>query len=169
VVRTLNFPRIPDERFSWAGLGNDGSLQLDGKYFYRLSAVDRAGNSNVAESIHFTLDTKDRNAILTAQDVAFSPNGDRSKDRITLVPRTNNEIGITDFTVEILNENGLAVRSFGGRSRLQSEISWDGLGEDGRIVPEGTYKGLLNNKLRQWSDSRSIFQCLCCRYQLSNC
>jgi flagellar hook assembly protein FlgD/outer membrane protein OmpA-like peptidoglycan-associated protein len=143
VVRTLNFPRIPDERFSWAGLGNDGSLQLDGKYFYRLSAVDRAGNSNVAESIHFTLDTKDRNAILTAQDVAFSPNGDRSKDRITLVPRTNNEIGITDFTVEILNENGLAVRSFGGRSRLQSEISWDGLGEDGRIVPEGTYKGLL--------------------------
>jgi outer membrane protein OmpA-like peptidoglycan-associated protein/flagellar hook assembly protein FlgD len=143
VVKTLNFPRVPDEKFTWAGLGDNGELQTDGQYFYRLRAEDRAGNKNFAQSQVFTLDTKDRNAILTVQDVAFSPNGDRAKDRITFVPRTNNEIGITDFRVEIQNASNETIRTFTGRSRLQSEVIWDGLDDNGRAVGEGQYKGLL--------------------------
>jgi len=84
-VRKVQWTGQPPARFTWNGVDDQGKLLEDGEYIYRLSSTDRAGNSNSKTSEPFLLDTRDREALLTAQDPAFSPNGDRVQDVMVLV------------------------------------------------------------------------------------
>lgn len=142
-LKTWTWAGKLDDVVAWDGLSDKGILQKDGDYQYSLRATDEAGNSFLAKSETFKLDTAKKDALLTADLKAFSPNGDSVKDKIKLTPRTTVTEGIQSYTISIVNAKGMAQRSFTGLSQLPEFSVWDGLSDSGQRVPEGNYHGEL--------------------------
>ena len=71
-----------------------GERAPDGDYFYRLSAMDRAGNLGQSRVLRFSLDTEETPVLLSAGYDAFSPNGDGVRDIQTIRPELKINEGI---------------------------------------------------------------------------
>lgn len=143
VMRSWRWNGLPPSRISWNGTNQEGRLVEDGEYIYVLRSTDRAGNPFETRSRPFVLDTKERQALVTVEGQAFSPNGDGEKDRISLFPRSNILDGLSNYTVTILNQNNDPIRTFKGNRALPESLAWDGLDDKGRLASEEQYRALL--------------------------
>jgi outer membrane protein OmpA-like peptidoglycan-associated protein/flagellar hook assembly protein FlgD len=71
---------------------------------------------------------------------AFSPNNDRNRDTITIIPQLKETTGISDWRIDIQNSAGTTVQSFSARSTAPASQSWNGRDVAGTAVPDGTYR-----------------------------
>jgi len=133
----------PPFRYQWDGRGDDGTLLPDDEYTYQISGEDRAGNRGDSNEISFRLDTTDTPVLLTVQHEAFSPNGTGDRDTIALIPRLEVTEGILEHSLRILDDDGEAVRTFAGGSRVPDRFVWDGYDRHGRRAAEGEYQAEL--------------------------
>lgn len=147
VVRTFTWRGRLPEQFAWDGTDSRGRVVPDGNYFYRLEGVDPAGNRTLVLSPVFTVDTRERTLLLSAETMAFSPNNDGIQDRLTLLPRLNIQEGVGSWTLRIANAQGATVRTFSGSRSLPESIFWDGNLEGGGRAPEGRYSAALEVQL----------------------
>lgn len=140
-VRTMRFNGTPPARVSWDGLTDTGAQAPDGDYTYRLSATDQAGNSGGSDTpALFALSTADTPVMLSTDLRAFSPNNDRNKDTINIIPQLRVTAGISSWRIEILNSAGTAVRSFNGTTTVPASVSWNGQAESpAGTVSDGNY------------------------------
>ena len=145
VVKEFDFGEFPPESIAWNGFSSAGTLAHDGKYKFQLSATDLAGNKGVIISEDsFELNTKTAKVLLSATDVAFSPNGNKVKDTISFKPVLKDIDAIASYEFNILDSKGVAVKSIVDSKVIPSNFVWDGKGNDGIICPNGTYSALLN-------------------------
>jgi flagellar hook assembly protein FlgD/outer membrane protein OmpA-like peptidoglycan-associated protein len=154
-VRIFRFAGAPPAGVQWDGHTDDGALVRDGRYFYKLSATDRAGNFAEADTRPFMLSTAETDIMLTADLRAFSPNGDRMKDTVKLVPQIKSRDGITLWQAQILDDRKQVVRSFSGRATVPQNIEWDGKKDDGTAAADGQYTGLIFISYAQGGDPRA--------------
>ena len=140
VVYSVNWRGRVDTRLVWNGRGPEGQLLPDGTYRYVVRATDRAGNRGQSEVVALTLDTEDTQIFLSTDLSYFSPNADRVKDRVRILPQLRVTEGIRDYTLKISDAAGAVVRSYSGRATAPEPVSWDGLADDGRRVPDGAYR-----------------------------
>lgn len=138
-VKTFTWVDRADTKLNWDGYTSEGTLAPDGKYIYMLESTDDAGNRGTSNPLEFTLDTEDTPVLLTVSEEAFSPNGDGIKDLITLVPQVKEQEGIASFTVEIFSDDERVEKTFNGRGIVPPSFNWDGFGDDGSPVDDGTY------------------------------
>lgn len=143
-VRVLRFAGTPPPAIRWDGHTDAGALAPDGQYVYALSATDRAGNFAAAETQAFTLSTADTSILLTTDLRAFSPNGDRVKDTVNLVPQIKSRAGIASWQAEVLDAQGAAVRAFSGGATVPQNIAWDGKTGAGTAAPDGQYTARIS-------------------------
>ncbi|AEF85932.1 OmpA family protein [Treponema primitia ZAS-2] len=138
-VRTLRFTGVPVGRITWDGLTDAGALAQDGNYSYQLFSTDPAGNTGASNTVNFSLSTADTPVLLSTDLRAFSPNNDRNKDTINIIPQLQVTQGISSWRLDISNSDGVTVQSFNGQNTVPASVSWNGRDSAGNTVPDGNY------------------------------
>lgn len=157
-VRKYMFGEQPAAAFLWDGLDDGGTLCDDGFYTYRLYTTDLAGNSAEAVCSAFELNTGTTEVILTVQPMAFSPNGDKVQDSISLSPVVKSESGITSYVLSILDKSGDVVKTFKDKNSLPARFTWNGLSDDGGRCADGTYTASLETTAKNGSIAKTVTQ-----------
>ncbi|MBN1799845.1 MAG: OmpA family protein [Spirochaetales bacterium] len=78
--------------------------------------------------------------IIERNTPVFSPNGDGYKDMVLLSIKSDKELPISHYNLEILNGYNRPVKVFSGESVLAKKIVWDGRDDYKKLVADGTYK-----------------------------
>jgi flagellar hook assembly protein FlgD/flagellar motor protein MotB len=142
-VRTFRFTGFPNSRIEWDGRQDSGALAPDGDYTYHLYATDPAGNTGRSNIIRFSLSTADTPALLTTDLRAFSPNNDRVKDTVAVIPQLQVREGISSWKLDIIAGDNAVVRTFEGRGGVPGSIPWDGRTAAGAAAPDGSYSARM--------------------------
>ncbi|MCG8478086.1 MAG: OmpA family protein, partial [Spirochaetales bacterium] len=126
----------------WDGTDEDGAVVEDGRYRYRVSSVDGAGNRFSTTTPPFRADTREVEVRLRLSEAAFSPNGDGVLDSVDLVPGVNIESPIAEWALSVEDTaDGETIFETAGDGELET-VTWRGEGGTGR-APDGLYRGRL--------------------------
>ncbi len=137
VVFEYDFGANLPEQISWNGLDKDKNICADGKYDYEISAEDLAGNSFSAKTkTSFTLDTSKTEVMLSANHLAFNPNGARSDVTFSSVLKSS---AVKSYNFEIKNQSGVTVYAQNADGNVPANFVWNGNSADGKICPDGMY------------------------------
>ncbi len=132
----------------WDGTGDEGETVPDGEYTYVVSATDRAGNSIRKRIDPITVDTRKTPIEISVEQSAFSPNGDRTKDTLTLSTDVAVQEGIRGWEFYIFDTtSGEAVytETHPDARTVPTTIEWNGQATelDAATAPEGEYDAEL--------------------------
>jgi len=124
-LKTVPLGSVPANTLVWDGRDDGGKLAPDGKYAYRLTSTDRAGNTGYSNLAQVELNTEKADLILQASLSAFSPNGDGVKDSIVFTPILKAATAIERYTLAIKNSEGAVIRTIAGKGRVPPSITWN--------------------------------------------
>jgi flagellar hook assembly protein FlgD/outer membrane protein OmpA-like peptidoglycan-associated protein len=141
---------------TWDGTNDEGLIVPDGVYSYRISATDRAKNSESASLENIIVNTIQPTVNLVIADAYFSPNGDGVKDTILFAPLVPVKEGITGWSLQIQDMQGNLQRTISGGGAsggdsavtVPARIDFDGRNDRGTILSEGVYQGNLSVNYR---------------------
>jgi flagellar hook assembly protein FlgD/outer membrane protein OmpA-like peptidoglycan-associated protein len=160
-LKTLVWRGRADDKWTWDGKGDDGSLLPDGTYVYTLTSTDRAGNVGTSAAVSIRIDTEATPVRLSTDPQYFSPNGDGVKDKVRLIPSVRVTAGVDSWTFRVRDEKGTVVRTWTGRSKAPDEVAWDGIDDAGKHAPDGAYTAALDvnyvNGNKPHADSAPFF------------
>jgi len=144
--------------FDWDGRGDSGNLLADGSYIYEIASTDAAGNRGSNEPRRSVeIETQARSLRLSADQKAFSPNGDAVKDSLVLSVQAAAVDRLQSWELKILSADASpagaaqaagAVRSWRGGTDLAANYVWDGRTDSGIPAPDGSYRAVLDLKYR---------------------
>ncbi len=160
-LKTIQLGSVPANTLVWDGRDDEGKLAADGKYAYRLTSTDRAGNTGYSNLAQVELNTEKADLILQASLSAFSPNGDGVKDSIVFTPILKAATAIERYTLTIKNSEGAVIRTIAGKGRVPASINWNGIADPiagtatGERSPDGIYNAALEVTLVNQQTSRS--------------
>ena len=143
VVRTFELNSAAPRPLVWDGTGDDGTLQPDGVYRYRISATDRAGNTGGAELANIIVNTEATPVALRISGSYFSPTGQGAVNTIRLDPDVPNRRGIVDWSIVVRDANGGTVRTFADLASTPQPVVFNGRTDAGTVIPEGEYYAKL--------------------------
>ncbi len=149
VVRTYEWSNTSPDDFSWNGYDDNSEVVPDGVYSYRKWSQDRAGNSGSDGFTNIILNSEPTPVSLTISRSIFSPDDNGVNDTIRLVPDIGNTRGIRDWRLQVRNSRGTVVRTYqnAGVPR-DAGIVFNGNGDNGRQLPEGSYTAELTVQYR---------------------
>ncbi len=132
------------EAIVWNGIGDSGQVVPDGDYTVKIEAVDDNDNhSSVGPFPVVVRITPPKASIaFAATPPIFSPGGDSSKT--SLLVKISGSVEDL-WTVKILDVAGKAVRTVDFKDTAPSDFTWDGRGDEGKIVPDGVYSFVLSS------------------------
>ena len=114
----------------------------EGAYTAGLSILYVNGNNPKALSPAITIDVSKPTAAAKADAAVFSPNGDGSKDEVTIFQETSEEML---WTGTISDAKAKEVRSLVWRGRADERFAWDGRDDNGKLLADGTYTYVLTS------------------------
>ncbi len=126
----------------WDGKDDAGEALPEGAYQANLSILYVNGNNPKATSPVITVDVTTPSAAAKADEAVFSPNGDGSKDEVTIFQETSEE---TFWTGTIRDAAAKEVRNLVWRGRADERFAWDGRDGDGKLLADGTYTYTLTS------------------------
>ncbi|GMO22628.1 MAG: hypothetical protein Ta2B_01690 [Termitinemataceae bacterium] len=138
IAQTVVLGGKPGAEYVWNGLNSSGGLCPDGKYTYRVTCTDPAGNMGTYTSAAFTLDTSKAELVLSVFPDAFSPNNDGSQDKIRFMPIAKAASGIANYSIEVVDSSNRIVWT-NTANTVPQQIEWDGSKTIGGIASDGTY------------------------------
>lgn len=134
---------VPDN-LVWNGFADDGKTVPDGRYTIVVEASDDNGNKGRSEVYEVFVDSTPPKAEIAAPrdaaDLIFSPDGDGSKDLLT-IRKTGSEEDL--WTGRILDAAGSSVRAVEYKGSAPGDFAWDGKNDAGTVVPDGVYSYVL--------------------------
>jgi len=160
-IRSFILGSSPPARLVWDGRDDSGKLASDGRYGYRLSATDRAGNTGHSNLSIVELNTEKADLILQANLSAFSPNGDNVRDTIIFTPILKATTAVERYTLTISDTKDIPIRIISGTGRVPASFTWNGIGDPapgnatGTRVADGIYRATLEVTLVNQQSSRS--------------
>ncbi|MGF7108749.1 FlgD immunoglobulin-like domain containing protein [Treponema pedis] len=159
-VYKAEFGNILPNKFEWTGRKSDGSFAEDGKYAYILRGTDEAENAASSKPVIVELNTEKADIILQSNYLAFSPNGDGSKDVIEFYPVVKSLTGVSRYKVTIKNSEGKQVKTFEGAAPPK-KITWDGKPDnetESKTVfsPDGKYSAEFEVELANKNTAKSV-------------
>ena len=128
------------EGISFDGFTNDGTVLSEGGYRAVLSVLYQNGHHPTAVSPYFTLDITPPSARVSANYTVFSPNGDGRKETVTVYQDSSRE---DVWTGRIVNASGETVKRLEWKEKADADFSWDGRGDDRKILSDGRYGFIL--------------------------
>jgi flagellar hook assembly protein FlgD len=149
LVRAWSFLGEPDDKIEWDGRDESGKIVPDGRYVFRLSTTDRAGNPGSSSATDLRVDTEKKAAVLSSDSRAFSPNGDGVKDTLRIIPEVrSSDIPASWEIVVKASSGGDAVKAWKGTGVVPKEVKWDGKTDAGALAPDGGYEAQLTVKFQ---------------------
>ncbi len=142
-VRSFDVTDGAPVRILWDGKDDSGGIVPDGVYTYRIAAVDRAQNAGAAVLDNIIVNTERPTVSLVIDQGYFSPNQDDVQDQIRLSPGVTVKEGIVGWTILVTDAADKTRRTFSGTQTAPTETLFDGRGDDGALLPEGSYKASL--------------------------
>jgi flagellar hook assembly protein FlgD/outer membrane protein OmpA-like peptidoglycan-associated protein len=138
------------ERFTWNGKDQYGNSIPDGAYTYVVSATDRAGNSVRRELGPIRVDTQVTSLYASFARSSFSPDGDGYRDSVEINLYANPNDEIERWSLDIRDENGHTIRSFGEEdgATVPQSVTWNGR-DAGGAVQDGRYTAVLEAVYRK--------------------
>jgi len=131
------------EQWAWDGTDGKGTLLPDGAYSFVVKSVDRAGNPGASVPAQVRIDTEKKSVMLSSDLKAFSPNGDGSKDALTLVASVQARENAAEWRLRVKTDAGADVRFWTGKGRVPERTVWNGKTDAGAVAPDGTYSADL--------------------------
>lgn len=143
-VKTYDLGEYPPQNIIWNGLCDDGSIAEKGQYYLILTASDLAGNIGGGKSQDLvTFDTTETQLLLAMTDTAFSPNGNKVKDTISINPVTQTK-DVVSYTFSIRDKDGVEVYTAKENKKLPVNFVWDGNDKDNIRCKDGFYTAHLS-------------------------
>lgn len=155
-IRSWTWEGEPPALIEWDGHTGGGKTAPNATYTYRVSGIDRAGNSCVSPESSFVLDARKPVPNCTVEAGPFSPNGDGKYDNKQFHLGSSIDEGIETWTLSIRTAgSGEAVAEIRGQDSLAAEAVWNGTGPDGSVLPDGTYTATLAVNYRKGNQTIS--------------
>ena len=149
-VRTYTWSGTSPEPLEWDGRNDDGQPVSDGVYYYRITAIDRAGNTAPVTGISNIIYSAEKPGtnIALAGSRYFSPNGDGVQDSMVFdltIPSGSATGGnrLVSWAVSIINTDGNTVRSFTGTDTAPQTLLFDGKDSNRTVLPDGSYQAVV--------------------------
>ena len=145
-VRTVEFKDKAPADWAWDGKADDGKIVPDGVYSFAMSATDRAGNATTKKIENILVNTTQPVISLAIDISAFSPNGDKVKDVVNLVPNVQTKTGVVGWKLSVQDKAKREVWSTSGKdaASLKAEVAFDGRDDSLKTLPEGAYQAVLS-------------------------
>jgi flagellar hook assembly protein FlgD/outer membrane protein OmpA-like peptidoglycan-associated protein len=128
------------ESLRWDGIFDSGELAPDGRYTFTLTAVDDNGNTGKTILYETVVDNTPpavEIAEMTENERIFSPDGDGSKDTISIGQSGSRE---ELWEGGIYNITGDRVKTITLDNTEPGPVVWDGTDDSGVIVTDGVYE-----------------------------
>ncbi len=143
-VNTYDFGEYPPQDIVWNGITSDGGIAEKGKYRFVMTGTDLAGNKGVSKTTDYvTFDTTEAKLLLAVSDTAFSPNGNKVKDTITITPVTATK-DVASYEFIIRDKSGKTVYSVKDNKKLPANFVWDGKDDAKILCSDGLYNAELS-------------------------
>lgn len=143
VVRTRRWDSSAPQSFSWEGRTDASEVVPDGVYQYVVTSTDRAGNATTVAVDNIVVDTATTPITLDASTAWFSPNGDGRSDSITYTPTVPIARGVRRWALTIRDDQARVVRTYTDVRVVPPAVTWNGLDDQRRPLPEGVYSATL--------------------------
>ncbi|MEN2997922.1 MAG: OmpA family protein [Brevinematia bacterium] len=128
----------------WDGTDSKGKVVPDGEYYLQVFAKDFEGNESSSKVVKVVVDNTPPVGGVSVPYFIFSPNGDGNKDDITFSLKNLTKGDEWVAWIEDQKENKVKTWSM-GVSPLD-KIVWAGLGDDGKLLPDGNYTFCLKGE-----------------------
>ncbi len=128
------------ETLNWDGTDDSGKRVSDGIYLVFAQAMDVMRNIGFSVSNRVLLDTTPPLATLGLSEDLFSPDGDGSKDEVTVFQTLSSN---DSWKAQIRDVSGKIIRSWEWKQNAPAELVWKGRNERGDLVPDGVYDYLV--------------------------
>ena len=142
IVKSYEYGEVPPASITWDGASSENTIN-DGFYTYKLYATDLAGNTGTAVTKTFELNTGTTEVLLSVNEKAFSPNGDKVKDSLVFTPQIKTSSAIVEYKLTIYDAKENPVKTFADNRALPKSISWNGTSDEGILCSDGTYSAKL--------------------------
>jgi outer membrane protein OmpA-like peptidoglycan-associated protein/flagellar hook assembly protein FlgD len=123
-----------EEEIIFNGMDESGEYLSDGEYQVVLEAEYNHGNNPVT-SVPLAADLRPPEYNVVIENPYFSPNGDGYGDVLLISMESDEEI---TWTGSVLDPAGTPIRDVGVDSPA-TEMTWDGMDNEGTVQPEGEY------------------------------
>lgn len=152
VVKTFKWTSEEPSDFKWNGTDDNGRFVPDGVYSYDVSAVDRAGNVSEPAAITNIIYSAEKPAtnIILSGTKYFSPGTDSPLSSIKFdlkipVPDSKSGNKLTAWSVKIVDRKGNVCKVYDQTKSAvpPSEIIFDGIGDNGKLLPQGIYQAVV--------------------------
>jgi outer membrane protein OmpA-like peptidoglycan-associated protein/flagellar hook assembly protein FlgD len=143
VRRSVSWRWSEPEAFTWDGTDDAGVLLEDGVYSYVIQSRDRAGNGNEASVRNIVINTEETPIALIIDRSHFSPGSDGPEGRIEIIPEVPVKSGVESWKLVIADKSGTPYRTYSGEGRAPETLVFNGLDDNGVMLPEGRYLALL--------------------------
>jgi len=136
---------LAPESFDWDGTDDSGEVVRDGVFRYTIASTDRAGNSSSASIEGIIVDTLQPEIGLSINKAIFSPGTGSSVSSVTLIPEIAVRSGIVDWTLDIIDSEGVVIQTWSRRESpaIHESVVFNGMDNAGRRLSEGRYNGRL--------------------------
>ncbi|MGL4981542.1 MAG: OmpA family protein [Treponemataceae bacterium] len=141
IIRTYAFGSNLPKTIEWDGLTNEKTLAPDGMYNYVVSASDTAGNTSIAKTNTFELNTGTTEVILTSNRVAFSPIAQNNK--IVFTPLIKTKSKIVNYKLSITDSKNKVIYSIEENAPLPEKFEWMGTDSNNTTVGDGNYTAII--------------------------
>ncbi|MDR1095187.1 MAG: cell envelope biogenesis protein OmpA, partial [Spirochaetaceae bacterium] len=130
------------ESLRWDGTYEDGRVVPDGVYYFVISAKDDNDNEAVTRRYEVVVDCTPPDVEIapgSESDMGkiFSPDGDGNKDTLSIALSGSVE---DLWDAGLYDTAGTKVRAFDVVENAPAPIVWDGMTDDGTLVPDGVYR-----------------------------
>ncbi len=159
VVKTYKWEKASPAEFTWFGTNDDGVQVADGVYSYEITATDRAGNKAPQTTITNIIYSADKPVTNIFVDGSryFSPGTESKINEVVLaltipIPdeRTGNSLVSWEVSIsDLKSKDGKIVKTYGSEkdgTNPPSIIIFDGLDDNGKLLPDGEYKATVSAK-----------------------
>ena len=144
--------------FIWDGRDSSGALVDEGFYAFNASAADLAGNRTASEVDGIIVRTGYERITASPEQRAFSPNNDGYFDINDIKLFASSKEGLTEWELEVLDNDDNTVRSYRGERDFPEIISFDGKDEKGAVLPDGLYSMRFRVFLESGNHPESYFK-----------
>ncbi len=145
-VKLFHGKGLPPEELHWDGHIED-KLAPDGPYHAVLSETDVAGNTASSPPAFVDVDDTPPQVALSISPAMLAPGGDGFEKfhQTKLHAAAASAQPLDSWSIKILNDVGQPVKTWTGTrgSAPHHEYPWKGHGDDGNILVDGLYSGIL--------------------------
>ncbi|MGC8964156.1 MAG: OmpA family protein [Brevinematia bacterium] len=128
----------------WDGTDSKGKVVPDGIYYLQIFAKDIEGNESSSPVFKVIVDNTPPIGSVGVPYLIFSPNGDGNKDDITF--SLKNLTKGDNWSAWIEDQKGNTVKTWNLGTDPTNAITWTGLGDDAKLLPDGNYNFYLKGE-----------------------